>query len=432
MAIAIKLPDMGTTVDECKVLAWKVKVGDSVKRGDVLADIETDKAVAELESTAEGVLLQCRVPAGTMARTGDVLAYVGRAGESVPGERAGEQEVSTSSAHQTEAPHRPDAGTTPALERHPSSCEEGSFAGSPPGSEPVLSLSKEGAAPKAPGWLQTGVIPGGPPRVSPIVRNLAAKLGVDLGQLTGTGAGGIITREDVQRAHRQAAATSNAPSGAEQLSRMQAAVARAVEKSWREIPHLTIAASIDMERAIELREKSATRGAKVSYDAIFLKAMALACVKHPLFLAKLEGKRIVRSPGVHIALAVSFGDELQLPVIRDVDRKSLASLQAEIGELTATLKARALRADQLSGATMALSNLGMFPIDSFDAIIFPGHSSIITVGSVQTVATVVDGQVALGPRVNVKLAADHRLINGRAAAEFLSAVKQIIEAGNLA
>ena len=128
MVIAIKLPDMGTTVDECKVLAWKVKEGDSVKRGDVLADIETDKAVAELESTAEGVLLQCRVPAGAMARTGDVLAYVGQAGESVIGERAAEQEVSASSAHQTEAPHQADVGTTPALARHPSSREEGSSA----------------------------------------------------------------------------------------------------------------------------------------------------------------------------------------------------------------------------------------------------------------------------------------------------------------
>ena len=255
---------------------------------------------------------------------------------------------------------------------------------------------------------------------------------MDLGQLKGTGAGGIITREDVQRAHGQPAAASSAPSGAEQLSRMQAAVARAVEKSWREIPHLTIAASIDMARAIELREKSAKGGAKVSYDAIFLKAMALACVQHPLFLAKLEAERIVRSPRVHIALAMSFGDELQLPVVRDADRKSLASLQAEIGEMTACVKARALRADQLGGATMALSNLGMLPIDSFDAIIFPGHSSIITVGSVQTVATVVDGQVALRPRVNVKLAADHRLINGRAAAEFLTLVKLTIEAGDLA
>jgi len=423
MAIAIKLPDMGTTVDECKVLAWKVREGDSVKRGDVLAEIETDKAVAELESTAEGVLLQCRVPAGQMARTGDVLAYVGQAGETVPGERAGKQEMSASSGSKTEAPHPPAAGTTPALARGLSSCEDGSFAGSPPDSG--------GAARKAAGWLPAAAALAVPTRLSPIVRNLAAKLGVDLSQINGTGAGGIITREDVQRAHRQGAASS-APPGSERLSRMQAAVARAVEKSWREIPHLTVAASIDMGRAIELREKSAAGGAKVSYDAILLKALALACVQHPFFLAKLDGERIVRSPGVHIALAMSFGDELQLPVIRDVDRKKLAGLQAEIDELTASVKARALRAEQLGGATTALSNLGMFPIDSFDAIIFPGHSSIMTVGSVQMVATLVDGQVALRPRVTVKLAADHRLINGRAAAEFLSTVKKIIEAGELA
>ena len=155
MAIAIRLPDMGTNVEECKVLAWKVKEGDLVKRGDVLADIETDKSVAELESTAEGVLLQFRAPAGATVRTGEILAYVGQAGEAIV------QDV-------PEAPV--------AAESHP---------------------------PKAPAPAEAPIRaePSGAPRISPLVRNLAAKLGVDLQQVQGTGPGGIITREDVQRAH---------------------------------------------------------------------------------------------------------------------------------------------------------------------------------------------------------------------------------------
>jgi pyruvate dehydrogenase E2 component (dihydrolipoamide acetyltransferase) len=264
------------------------------------------------------------------------------------------------------------------------------------------------------------------------VKNLAVKLRVDLQQVKGTGAGGVITREDVQRAHSAAStAETSAPSSAEQLSRMQAAVARAVQKSWTEIPHLSISASIDMSRAQELREKSQAGGSKISYDAIFLKAMARAAAKHSLFLAKLEGERIVRPQGIHIALAVGFADELSLPVIRNVNQKDLTALDVEISELARTIKAHALKAEPSSGATMALSNLGMYPIESFDAIIFPQHSSMLTVGSIQLLPVVIDGKVEIRPRVVVKLAADHRLINGRTAAEFLTEVKNTIESGNL-
>jgi pyruvate dehydrogenase E2 component (dihydrolipoamide acetyltransferase) len=269
-------------------------------------------------------------------------------------------------------------------------------------------------------------------RVSLIVRNLAAKLGVDLQQVKGTGAGGVITREDVQRAHNTPAIVeTRAPSSGQQLSRMQAAVARAVQKSWREIPHLSISASIDMSQAQELREKSQAGGAKISYDAIFLKAMARAAAKHPLFLARLEGERIVRSPGIHIALAMGFADELYLPIIKNVDQKDLGALHGEISDLSGKIKSHALKVDPVSGATMALSNLGMYPIESFDAIIFPEHSSILTVGSIQPLPAVINGKVEIRPMAVVKLAADHRLINGRAAAEFLTEVKNTIESGNL-
>jgi pyruvate dehydrogenase E2 component (dihydrolipoamide acetyltransferase) len=385
MAIAIRLPDMGTNVEECRVLTWKVKEGDLVKRGDVLADIETDKAVAELESTAEGVLLQRRVLAGATARTGEILAYVGQAGESII--------TAAEGARGADDPHEQKAGDH--------------------------------------GEIPMGTAPIGPLRVSPIVRNLAAKLGVDLQQVKGTGAGGIITREDVQRAHSATSSVeTSAPSPAEQLPRLQAAVARAVQKSWREIPHLRISASIDMSRAQEWREKSRAGGSKISYDAIFLKAMARAAVNHPLFLARLEGERIVRPQGIHIALAVGFADDLYLPVIRDVDQKDLRALHAEISELTGKIKAHALKFDPPSGATMALSNLGMYPVESFDAIIFPEHSSILAVGCIQAIPVFIGGEVEIRPRVMVKVAADHRLINGRAAAEFLTEVKNMIESEN--
>ncbi|MGO8735646.1 MAG: dihydrolipoamide acetyltransferase family protein [Terriglobia bacterium] len=386
MAVAIRLPDMGTNVEECKVLSWRIKPGATVKRGDILADIETDKAVAELESTGEGVLLQVVVKEGDLARTGDILAYVGKPGESVAGEAHTAAALAAGLPHATASP----VATPAHLD----------------GGESL--------------------------RVAPMVRNLAVKLGVDLGRVKGTGAGGVITRQDVQRAGSEGASVvmETTPSG-EPLPRAQAAVARAVQKSWKEIPHLSVTASIDMTSAQERRAKSDVGVARLSYDAIFLKAMARAAESVPLVVAKLEGERIVRPQGIHIALAIGLDNDLFLPVVREVEKKDLASLQEEVADLVAKVKARTLRAEQMSGASMALSNLGMYPIDAFDGLIFPEHSTILTLGAIQLKPVVLDGEVKARPLVTVKLAADHRLINGRTAAAFLSKVKEVIESGEI-
>jgi pyruvate dehydrogenase E2 component (dihydrolipoamide acetyltransferase) len=265
-----------------------------------------------------------------------------------------------------------------------------------------------------------------------VVRNLAAKLGVDLATVHGSGVGGTITREDVLRAGRTAPSPGAAPPS-EQLPRAQAAVARAVLRSWKEIPHLHISATIDMTAAERIRTASETTNTRLSYDAIFLKAMARACEAVPLVAAKLEGERVVRPQGVHIALAIGFANELFLPVIRDVNRKDLRTLQAEISELASRARAGTLKLDppRRAGGSMALSNLGMYPVEDFEAIIFPEHSTMLAIGAVKKKPVVVDDQIAIRPVVTATLAADHRLINGRTAAEFLSKVKQIIEAGEL-
>lgn len=381
MAAVIKLPDLGTNVEECKVLAWRVREGEHVKRGQVVADIETDKAVAELESTVEGVVLRQTVGAGGTARTGDVLAYVGRPGETLP-------EVATRDT--SDAPPPADHAA-----KQPSS------------SAPI----------------------GATPHVSMLVRNLAAKENVDLTKVKGSGPGGIITREDVLKASRRPAETV-LPAAGETLSRGQAAVARAVLKSWRETPHIYVTAVMDMTAADRVRNEHAASGCRPSYDAIFLKALGRALEAMPGVAARLEGDRIVKAEGIHIALAVDASGELFLPVIRDINRKDLLAVQEEIARTSAKVRTGVLRADQLMGASMALSNLGMFPIENFDAIIFPGHSMILAVGSVQKRPVVVDDRVEIRPVVSARLAADHRLINGRQAAEFLSKVKQNIEAGD--
>lgn len=384
MAVAIRLPDMGTNVEECKLQAWRVQEGQRVKRGDVLADIETDKAVAELESTAEGVLLRQMVKAGVMAQMGEILAYIGQPGEAVP--------------------DRSVAASAPA---------------------------EVAAAAAAPAASQSITAPSTPARVSPLVRNLATKMGVDLAAIRGTGAGGVITREDVLKASRATPSAPAAPEAGEQPSRGQAAVARAVTKSWKETPHLYVSMSIDMTAAVKARGDKDPKGARPSFDAIFLKALARAICAVPVVAARWEGERIVKTPGIHVALAVGLGNDLFLPVIRDVNEKNLQVLQAEIAAVSASVRAGTLKPEQMTGGCMAVSNLGMYPVEAFEGIIFPGHSSILTIGTVRETPVVVEGQVEIRPLAKATLAADHRLINGRVAAEFLTKVKEVLEAGDL-
>jgi len=370
------MPDLGTTVEEIELVAWLVKEGDRIKRGDVIAEIKTDKAASELESVAEGVVLKLVVALGTAATKGDVLAYVGQPGEALPDFLAADS----------------DAGDA-----------TGPLA-------PPTRAAAKGA------------------RISPMVRNLAAKLGVDPATLRGTGQDGTITREDVIQAS-QGPTSQAVPAEGEKLLRSQAAVARAVLKSAREIPHLRVTAAMEMSAVDRARAESARAGRKISYDAFFLKALAAGIQAVPLVAARLDGERLVRPTGIHIAVAIGIENELSLPVIRDVDRKGLAQLQEEIEAVAAQVKSGKLAGEHLSGGCMTLSNLGMYPIESFDAIIFPGHSAILALGAVQKRPMAAGDRIEIRPVATATLAVDHRLINGRTAALFLSKVKEAIESG---
>ena len=393
MAIPIRMPDLGTTVETFPFMQWLVHEGDVISLGDPLAEIETDKAVAVLESPAKGTLLKQLVCAGDIVHTGDIVAYVGASGDVIA------EEVDTihgRDAHATgETVHERDAHTTPSL----------------PFEIPALPVSSR------------------PVLVSPMVRNLAVKLGVDLNQVQGTGQLGVITRDDVLRCSKDSPVTAHAVVN-ERLSRGQLAVARHVLKSWTEIPHLYISASIDMTAAQQTREEQANAGVKISYDALILRALAQAIQALPLVASKLDGEQIIPVKGIHLALAIGIDNELFLPVIRDVEKKSLLTLQDEITNLVTQVKTKSLPAERFSGGCMAFSNLGMYPIDDFDPIIFPEHSAIIAVGAIQSTPVAVQGFLGIKPIMKVRLAVDHRLINGRAAAEFISKVKELLERGS--
>lgn len=369
MAVPIRMPDLGTTVDEVELVAWLVLEGEPVKRGQPVAEVETDKAASELESVAEGTLLKHVVAEGESVQTGDVLAYVGEPGEVLP---------------------------EPERERD--------------------------ASPAANAQRGAGSAIADRAAVAPIVRNLARELGVDPEQCAGGGVGGVVTREDVRRAAERVTPRESAQP--ERLSRRQAAVARAVQQSIRTIPHLRLQASIDVSALERVR---AAAEPKVSYDAFFLKAMAEALKEVPLVAARLDADCIVRPDGLHIAVAVGVGDDLFLPVVRNVDRKPLHGVHQEIVGLAERARRGKLRAEEMTGGCMALSNLGMYPVDTFDAIIFPEHSCILTVGAVKRRALAVGDALAVRPTAVVRLAADHRLINGRVAARFLAKLRELIE-----
>ncbi len=374
MATPIRLPDLGTTVEECRLVAWRVREGEAVMLGEPLADIETDKAIMELESVAAGVVLKLLAAEDTPIQVGEVLAYVGAEGEEVP--------------HESELPAAP------------------------------------AAAPEAP--AQAAAAP--PVKVAPVVRNLAAQLGVDLAQVPGTGEGGMVTREDVRQAAQRASAS---PAPAAASSPGQAAVARAVSRSWAEKPHIYFTVAVDMTAAQQLRERRAAEGRRVSYDALLLQALARVLPEFPALRSVWRDGQPVPLQGIHLALAVSREEDLFLPVIRDVDRLSLAEVQREIEVVVAAVRARQLPASRLTGGCLALSNLGRYPIESFQPIIFPEHSAILAVGAAQPTPVVVQGEVVVRPMLRMTLAVDHRVVNGRTAAAFLSAVKERLESGKL-
>lgn len=377
MAVEITVPDLGTNVDEVKLVSWLVEEGGRVERGAPIAAIETDKAVTELESYAEGVLLKQVVSEGQTAATGDVLAYVGEEGEKVPEAAA---ETGPAQAAATPKPAR------------------------------------RAAAPRG---------------VSPVVRNLAEKHRVDLERVEGTGPRGSVTRQDVIQAAREGAARTEEAAGRE-LPAAQAAVARAVSRSASEIPHLRLKATVDMMAADRTRERHRQQGAGVGYDAMFVKALAAALLKVPDLAAHLENGRMVRPDGIHIAVAIDRGNGLFLPVVRDADAMTVLEVHRAIEGFAERAHSGTIRPQEMVGGCIALSNLGMYPIDLLEAIIWPEHSAILGVGSVRSRPVVVQEKVEVRPTVQVSLAADHRLINGRTAAEFLTVVKRTLETAETA
>lgn len=370
MPTAICIPDIGTTVDEVRLVRWLKKESELVKRGEPLCEVETDKAVSELESIAEGAVLKLLAEEGSELKQGAVIAYVGSLGEPVPGA----------------APAETSDGAAPTVASRP--------------------------APTRPA-----------PAVPPMVRNLARELGVDLERVTGTGPGGRITRDDVTQAARQQAGEGTT------LSANQAVVAKRVARSQREIPPIDLGAYFDLGAVIQKRESLKAAGKRVSFDAFFVGAAAKVMREFAHFRSRFGDGKAEEGQDVNVGIAISKDYDLYTPVIKCADTLSLDAIEAAIGSLREKCDRNALAPDDLKGGTLTVSNLGMYPVHSFSAIIPPDQVAVISVGTTEQRPVVRNGEIEARPMAAVTLSVDHRLVNGREAAEFIARLKAMIEEG---
>ncbi len=434
MATEIPMPRLSDTMERGTVARWAKKEGDSIAEGEVLADIETDKATMELESYETGVLLKILVQEGESAELGAPIALVGEAGETVEVP----QSNGDAPAAVPEAPKAPKA--------------ESDGASAPP--EPPKAESPAPAV--RPAQATNGGAAGGELRASPIARRMAADAGLDLRPLAGRGSGpdGRIVKVDVERlaAEGVSARAASAPpttaraapppapipgawEGVEgtKPTGMQRAVARRMTESKQNVPHFYLQSEVDMTRAIELRREInrslGDGGTKVSINDLIIRACAVSLIEHPQFHRSWLGDRIVHHEHAHIGIAVALDDGLIVPVLRDADRMTLTEIAAATKAIVARARSGKVRQHEIEGGTFTVSNLGMFGVTSFEAIINPPEPGILAVGRTIERPVIVDGQVVARPIMAVTLSVDHRAASGADGARLLQAIVRRLEGG---
>jgi pyruvate dehydrogenase E2 component (dihydrolipoamide acetyltransferase) len=416
----VVLAKLSPTMEEGTIVKWSKKEGDPVKVGDVLAEIETDKANMEMEAQGAGILRKVLVPAGGKAPVGSLIGVIADAGE----------DISTLlKAAETVAPA---PGPPPPVASPPP----------PPAAAPVplTSVSGPRAAPVPPPPA------GGRGRVkaSPLARAIAARENIPLAAVSGSGPGGRIVKRDIESyaAGSPAPAAlatpgpgpsvvpfpSVAPGQEIPLSSMRKTIAKRLSESMFTAPHFYVTVDIDMGAAVALRDQLLKgENTKISFNDLVVKACARALPRFPLVNASWMGDRIATHSEVHVGVAVSIPDGLITPVVRNADRKSLLEISQEVKDLARRARDKKLRPEEFMGSTFTVSNLGMFDVSEFTAIINPPESAILAVGAVQKVPVVAEDAVRVGHRMKVTLSSDHRVVDGALAAQFLAEVRLRLE-----
>jgi pyruvate dehydrogenase E2 component (dihydrolipoamide acetyltransferase) len=409
------MPKLSDTMTEGVVAAWTKNVGDAVKSGEVLAEIETDKATMEFESFYDGVLLHIGVETGKTAPVNSILAIIGAAGEDISALLAAESAPSASAAPE---PAPVAAAPVPAPVSTPA-----------PSPAPVAAPA---AAPVAVANNSDRVF------ASPLAKKLAAERGIDIQAVGGTGENGRIVKRDVDHyvpytPAANAPAYSPPPMGTvsytdEPVSQMRKTIARRLAESKFTAPHFYLTLDIDMDAAMAIRKGlNSLDGVKVSFNDMVIKAVAMALRKHPAVNSAWMGDFIRRNDHVNIGVAVAVEDGLLVPVVRFADGKGLTQISAEVREFAQKAKDKKLQPSDWEGNTFTISNLGMFGIESFTAIVNPPDACILAIGGIKAVPVVKNGQVVPGNVMKVTLSCDHRAVDGASGAAFLQTFKTYME-----
>ncbi|MCC6753203.1 MAG: 2-oxo acid dehydrogenase subunit E2 [Saprospiraceae bacterium] len=401
MATVIKMPRLSDTMTEGFIKSWSKKVGDRVKPGDVLAEVETDKATMDLEAYEDGVLLHIAIPSGGVP-VDDIIAILGKEGEAFE--------------------HLLNNGATSGADNPPANATAAEVA------EP--STVSGGSAPEV--QDETRI------KASPLARSIARERGISLSAVRGSGDHGRIVKRDLEElASAPPAQTGRAtrpPSPSDKdrevpVSQMRKTIARRLAESKFAAPHFYLTTEVNMDACIAAREQLNERAPeKISFNDLIAKACATALRAHPAVNVSWHGDTMVYHGSIHLGIAVAIDDGLVVPVVRDADHKGLTDLHQEIADLAARAKDRKLGLEEMQGNTFTLSNLGMFDIEHFTAIINPPDACILAVGSIRKQPAVVNDELVISNRMKMTLSCDHRAVDGATGARFLQTLKGLLEA----
>ncbi len=406
MAEVVKMPRLSDTMTEGVVAAWHKSVGDKVSEGDLLAEIETDKATMEFDSFQEGTLLHIGVEEGQAVPVDSIIAILGEEGEDVDAILKLEASATPVAA--------PEADTAPAPAKVEAAVE----------------------APKAEKAVATTLVVAstdGRVKASPLAKKMAAEKGINLNTLQGSGDGGRVIKRDIDNYVAPAANFAVGTLGQESytdepVSQMRKVIAKRLAESKFTAPHFYLTVSIDMDNAIAARKMmNSLPETKISFNDLVVKASALALKQHPAINSSWLGDTIRRNDHVHIGIAVAVDEGLLVPVVRFTDTKSLSQIGTEVRDLAGKAKDKKLQPADWEGNTFTISNLGMFGIEEFTAIVNPPDACILAVGGISQVPVVKNGQVVPGNVMKVTLSCDHRVVDGASGAAFLNTLKAYME-----
>ena len=412
MAEIVRMPKLSDTMTEGVVAEWHKKVGDTVSEGDLLAEIETDKATMEFESFYDGVLLHIGVQKGDATPVNEVLAVIGQKGEDITALLAEAAKSAPAEAEPEAVPAPTESKPEPVVEK---------TTPSPVVQEETIAVDT----------------PNGRLFVSPLAKKMAEERNINLSHISGSGDNGRIVKRDIEN-FVPGSASANAPVFTasvgtesfqdEPLSQMRKAIARTLSASKFSAPHFYLKMEVNMDNAIAMRKSlNADEGVKVSFNDMVVKATAAALRKHPKVNCDWLGDKIRYNNHIHIGVAVAVDEGLVVPVVRFTDTKGYAQIGAEVKDLAARAKAKKLQPQEMEGNTFAISNLGMYGIEDFTSIIYPPNGCILSVGGIKQTPIVKDGHIVPGNVMMLSLSCDHRAVDGATGSEFLLTLKSYLE-----